>query len=372
MVTTIQVTSIGVAVDVHLEGLELADIDAFTQSWRRCDPREPLVPGVVSVTARLGGAVAGETNVVAAATLAELMDRLTARITICAIEVRRHDLLMFHAGAVCDPATGHAVAFIGPSGRGKTTASSVLGRSFSYVSDETVGVSDSLTIVPYPKPLSMKQALPEVWKRQVSPDDLGLGELPTIDIRLVGLVLLDRSESHPLDAPPLVSSVSLADAITELIPQVSYLPERPAALHRLRDIIRACGGLTRVTYREASTLPPVFAELLTRSPGRATMQDPAPESTVLPAEGSLVHASVQDSIIDGDAVIVLSQGTVRVLDGIAPAIWQATGHPVSRSEIVDAVVRAHGYPDGADPTELVGAALDELLAAGLLVEGVSA
>ena len=55
------------------------------------------------------------------------MDRLSPMVTEIAITERRDDLLMFHACALADPATGDTVLLFGPSGPGKTTVARTLG-----------------------------------------------------------------------------------------------------------------------------------------------------------------------------------------------------------------------------------------------------
>jgi hypothetical protein len=184
-------------------------------------------------------------------------------------------------------------------------------------------------------------------------------------------VLLNRTDDHPEAMPPSLEPVSLADAISELIPQISYLPERAAPLHRLRDVIAACGGLLRLTYRESATLVPAMRGLLDRPVGPAaaptgeTQRVPAPA----PGPGQIAQSGVQDAIDDDDCVIVLSRGMIRVLDGIAPTIWHEARRPRSREDVVEAVIRAHGSPPDGTASARVNAAIDELLVVGLLTEG---
>ena len=69
--------------------------------------------------------------------------------------------------------TGATVLLVGASGAGKTTSAQILGRRLGYLSDETAGLRPDLSVVAYPKPLSVRrdQAAP---KEQVAPDALGL------------------------------------------------------------------------------------------------------------------------------------------------------------------------------------------------------
>ena len=83
--------------------------------------------------------------------------------------------------------------FVAPSGTGKTTLACLLGRSFGYLTDETVGIDPpSGRILPYPKPLSVRIS-PEK-RRELSADELGLRAVPADPTvaRLVVLLRLDR------------------------------------------------------------------------------------------------------------------------------------------------------------------------------------
>ncbi|MCU1481125.1 MAG: hypothetical protein JWQ19_1911 [Subtercola sp.] len=365
-----------------------------------------------------------------APTYRALADQLSGLITRLAIDARRAELLMFHAGGVADPATGDVIAFVGPSGRGKTTASIALGKVFEYVTDETLAVQDDLGVLAYGKPLSVKQPPPEYYKDQVSPSELGLNA-PSGALRLVGVVMLDRQPGH--EGAPSIRPVSVAESVEELVPQISYLPERQKPLRRLVQVLAACGGLRAVTYSEAATLPEVFARLFAearaaghgsgalvrgagvgagdvdargalgarevdaRGAARANVVDDrgaagapgaaagaaaaaepaaaAPAAAAPPAtaentdtsDEELLRAEYADAVRDGESMIVLSGTTVRVLGGIAPTIIEAVElAPRSRRQLVNAVVEVHGDPGEGLAEGLVGAAVGELVEIGLL------
>ena len=106
-----------------------------------------------------------------------LAEAVTSEVTIAAILERAGELTMLHACGVADP-EGGVIALVAKSGTGKTTASSQLARTFGYITDETVAIRADGTIVPYPKPLSVKQATTGAAKLQVGPDELGLKVAP--------------------------------------------------------------------------------------------------------------------------------------------------------------------------------------------------
>lgn len=349
--------ALGIEVVVEVEGLSAAQFDELARSWGGTSVDQPGQSAVV-IRARLGDW--GDGDDFGADTFERFADRVSTHVTLRAIVARKHDLVMLHAGAVADPATGAVVAFLGPSGRGKTTASIALGPHFSYVTDETVGIQDDLVVVPYRKPLSMKRDGVR-WKAQVAPGDLGLLPLPNAPLRLARILLLDRDPEYPADAPPKVEAVGLAEAMGELVPQISYLTERAAPLHRLRDLVAASGGLLRVTYREAHTLVPIVADLMARP---AEPFGPPALEVPVSGKGPITRTAVTDSIADGDAQVVLADGTVRVLTGIAPTLWRAL--PAERESLVAAVVAEHGLPPDGDAGELIAAVIAELEAIGLV------
>lgn len=363
MAPLVSLTSLGTVFTVRLTGVTDAQGALFTESWLWCGGAlvDTVAEGSILIEARLGRAddrrndadapAPGGHSVLAFSYLA-LADQVTSLVTRLAIGERRGDLLMLHAGGVADPRTGRVVAFIGPSGRGKTTASIALGSVFGYVTDETLAVRDDLGIVAYPKPLSVKQPAPEQWKQQVGPQSLGLQPVPAVALRLAAIILLDRRPELPEGALPEVSSTGLLESVPELVPQISYLSERSRPLDHLRRVIEACGGLKTVTYREASTLVDVV---------QALFDDGAED-----ARGERLAAVFDDAITEDDSLVVLSGRTVRVLGGIAPTILERARIPATIAELLRAVVDAHGAPPDGSATGLVTAAAEELLAAGLL------
>lgn len=370
MVRPLTLSAIGTVVRVRFRGVDEAAAESISRAWAWTLADAGAVPDLeVDAVLRAGsghgdarGPETAPSPRVVASTVEELADRLTGLVTREAIGMRRDDLLMLHAGAVADG--GRAVAFLGPSGRGKTTASIALGRRLSYLTDETTAVADDLTVLAYPKPLSVK--VPgETWKRQEPPSRLSLQAPPLDAPVLSALLILDRDAGHR--GAPIVEEVPLAEAVEELVPQISYLPARDRPLRRLASVVDACGGLRRVRYREADTLVPTVRALLD-SPPQPVVVDRSPSSAPCGlAAGPIRRGAVDDAIGDGARLIVLRDGVVSVLDGIAPVLWEAAEDGVDLASLTRRVVRVHGEPEGMDADALVRSAVDALLSDGLLV-----
>ncbi|HSN43614.1 MAG TPA: ATP-binding protein [Propionibacteriaceae bacterium] len=111
------------------------------------------------------------------------------------IQAQVGNLLMLHAGALCDLGSGASVVFVAPGGTGKTTLARTLGVRFGYLTGETVGIDRNGRVHPYPKPLSIRTGASMSHKREVSPDDLGLGYAHP-DPYVARVVLLSRSNDH--------------------------------------------------------------------------------------------------------------------------------------------------------------------------------
>ena len=300
--------------------------------------------------------------------LADTLSAFSQKVTLEVIEARRGELWMLHAAAVADD-WGRVVAVVGPSGRGKTTASRALSTAYGYVSDETVGIAPDGTVAPYRKPLSVIEQV-GATKAQRSPSELGLGTLPTVPLRLSAIVVLDRRPDGP-DAA-VVEECDLGEVLSELVEQTSYLPDLDAPLRTIAAHAAATGGIRRVVYREAATLTAALAPLFT-GPQAAPLPDPLgaavrvdPEATGA-FRGAFLDAIALD---DPDRIAVLQPelpegGTLRVIAGIAPVLWRAADGAGS-ARLVQAARDAHGDPDGGDADAVVAAAVDDLAAAGVL------
>ncbi len=237
--------------------LELAE--AVETAWLSC--RDDGSDEALEIRVRLDGGDDTEPPgyQLTGSDLATVMDQLSPVVTKAAITARAGTMLMFHACALADDA-GDTVLLFGPSGAGKTTVARTLGRDLGYLSDETAGVRDDLSVVPYPKPLSILSPGNPI-KEQVPAARLGLRPAGPGPFRLRAVVQLRR---QPSCSGVEVERVATVDGITELVAQSSYsrLLDRP--LHRLAALAHDVGGIVRVTYAEAGDLGPVVAELMAR------------------------------------------------------------------------------------------------------------
>ncbi|TDL37439.1 PqqD family protein [Arthrobacter nitrophenolicus] len=281
-----------------------------------------------------------------AASFEELAEALTTRLTLAAILANAGELTMLHACGIADPMTGAVVALVAKSGTGKTTAASVLAKSYGYVTDETVAIAHDGSVVPYPKPLSVKHG-DSPYKRQVGPDELGL--LPVTAMPFIqSIVLLDRVQGGETMAPVL-EKVPLADAVLGLLPETSSQAEIGAPLQSLCHLIDDVGGAWQVTYSEAEDLPAILEPLFREQP----RPEPEWEAKVTESAGSgdlpqgwFRRAAARDAVaIGGDLLVMLENQVVR-LSGIGPAIWEAAAAPVPLEDLVEAVARVHGTPEG--------------------------
>lgn len=352
--------------------------DAMRLAWERCSSIEDLLvpplpneptgsqPFSASVTYRTMAVDAG-TFPLQAASFDELAENLTSRLTVAAILANAGELMMLHASGVADPATGAVVALVAKSGTGKTTAASVLARTYGYVTDETVAIGPDGSVAPYPKPLSVKQG-PGQPKRQVGPDELGLQPAPAEPF-IQSIVLLNRAQSgRPVT--PVLERVPLADALLALIPDSSSQGEIEEPLQSLCRLIDSVGGVWQVTYSEAADLPAALEPLFRAQPateakweGRAL--DGA-QSGHIP-NGCVRRATPKDAVaIGGDLLVMLDNEIVR-LSGIGPAIWEASANPVRLDQLAEEVGKVHGRPEGY--RDAVAAAAAQLAERSVLEHG---
>ncbi|WP_422933354.1 hypothetical protein [Sinomonas sp. P47F7] len=346
---------LGTRIDVHFEeGVTPAQAAMMRGAWSRClETRGGATPGLRAAPRSLGAAgvysarVASERGVqpVAAGSFGQFAADLTSVVTVAAIEARAGELMMLHASALADPASGRAVALVGRSGMGKTTATRVLGGRFSYVTDETVAIDREGLIAPYPKPLSIIETEPPAPKSQVGPDELGLRAAPA-QARLAAVVLLDRDPEAPR---PRVVTLGHADAIVALAPHTSALAQTARPLAWLCTLLDTCGGAVRVTYREAHELPQLVEGLFERRPveprwapagldGSETAGDDGVPRGALLHRGRVVDAvEIIDAEGPGTELLVMAGTSVVRLSGVAPAIWRALATPASLAQLASRI-----------------------------------
>jgi hypothetical protein len=312
-----------------------------------------------------------------------MLASLSINVTLAALRCRAGEVLMLHAAGLAT-ADGRVVVLVGPSGRGKTTVSRILGREFGYVSDESIAITAGGAVLPYRKPLSVIENDGSI-KAQRSSHELGLLPLPDAPLRLAALVLLDRDDVTHV---PSIEQVDLAEGIARLAEQASYLGRLPEPLGTIAGHVDAVGGIHRLRYSDASTLAPSIRKLASVGPtpreqasgfvrGPTGSPSSEPRTHALPAADSAtapfyLRCPALDALPLEDGRVVLlvthpsSETRVLVLDGIAPTLWRATARPASMAELVDAALARHGSASGLDPATVVTARLEELTSQGVI------
>jgi hypothetical protein len=289
---------------------------------------------------------------------------------------------MLHAAGIATD-DGRVIGFIGPSGRGKTTASRALGSAFGYVTDETLAVMPDGVVVPYAKPLSLGERPGS--KRTEAASALGLKPAAGRELRLAALVLLDR---RPGIDRPYVELLELTEVLAELVPQTSFLTELDNPLRTLAEIAMSTGGVRRVVYSEADGLPALVDEILaTTSDDQATLTDVATAerdcdcfNDVLQAEltgteiphvvgapGTYRRASHLDALLVDDQLLVMTPGVVTVLDGVGPIVWLAASDSTEDELRAAALRQLPEPPEGVDPSAVIASVIEELVQGDLLV-----
>ncbi|MDQ0767965.1 hypothetical protein QF031_000714 [Pseudarthrobacter defluvii] len=346
-------------------------------AWARCisgslepllppEPMEPSAGSQFTVSATCASMKYGDgTFQLEAASFEELAENLTSRLTVSAILANAGELTMLHACGVADPDTGAVVALVAKSGTGKTTAASVLARTYGYVTDETVAIAWDGSVVPYPKPLSVKQGA-GAPKRQAGPDEFGLQPAPAMPF-IQSIVLLNRVQGERPVAPVL-KRVPLADALLALIPESSSQAEFLDPLQSLCRLIESVGGVWQVTYSEAADLPTVLEPLFQLQAASGTEWEPAaPEvaqEAPTPVWGIQRRAPKDAVKIGGDLLVMLDHEIVG-LSGIGPAVWEACSGPARLDQVTEQVAKVHGEPEGYRAA--VAEAVEQLIALSVLV-----
>ena len=185
---------------------------------------------------------------------------LTSRITVAMIEQLVGSGVMLHSAVIGDPESKRALALVGVSGSGKTTASRFLGSKLAYLTDETAIISDEGVVSPYPKPLSVIVD-PNAPKEQQNPVEAGLNVVDPEDrgYKLTRIVLISRDEQAK---EPRLERVPLHEALVFLSEQSSGLAKHPEGVVSLAKLVERCGGVWRLVYSEVEDTLPLVQDLL--------------------------------------------------------------------------------------------------------------
>ncbi|WP_157558860.1 hypothetical protein [Nocardioides sp. Soil774] len=285
---------------------------------------------------------------------------LTSRVTMVALEATAGRRINLHAGAVAD-AAGRAIAVIGASGSGKTTAIGLLATRLGYLSDETTSFDDTLTVHAHPKPLSVITDRDAPHRKQsVSPDDLGLLP-PPASARLHRIVLLHRGDDDSGLVP-----ITPAHAIAAMVPQSSSLALLEHPILRLAETIDACGGAWGLHYHELADWLDDLVLLLDASPQAPAPRVHHPSSPLAPAPpGTWSRAAWHDAVEYDDELVLMVGDRVQVLAGLGVLLWLALETPQGLDDLVArAQALAGEHPDAP---ALVADALATLAEEGVVV-----
>ncbi|NYE35803.1 hypothetical protein F4692_000907 [Nocardioides cavernae] len=284
---------------------------------------------------------------------------VTSRVTLAALDATAGQRINLHAGAVADD-EGRALALVGASGSGKTTAVHRLARRLGYLSDETTSIDERLVVHPHAKPLSVIDD-PDVplVKQSLSPDDLDLVRPPATSY-LHRLVLLHRGDGETGLVP-----LAPAHAIAEMVAQTSSLVQLQHPMLRLADTIDACGGVWGLHYDEFEHWIDALVDLLDTEgqPPLPRLHHPGTD-TVEAAAGAWSRAPWRDAVEYDDELVLMVGSRVHVLAGLGIVLWLALETPCTLDELVEEVRELWG--EHPDAVTLVTGALELMADEGML------
>ncbi|NYF98100.1 hypothetical protein [Janibacter cremeus] len=364
--------------------LDVSDLDEVSAAqtaarWRRCIDLATAATTIVD----------DEPETIRATATQQPYD-LSRELTRKGLMRLRGRVTLLHAAALAD-ASGRAIALVAPSGGGKSTATSVLGRRLGYLSDETLVLLEDHGIAPHPKPPSLVVDPDDRWRKdEPAPDELDLGPTPG-QARLARLLTLERDEDV---TEPAIEPVGLIDQLLAVLPETSSTWLVPAGLDRLARAVTVGGPPARLRYAEVDTchdlvrehlaapetqaptwehLPPDEAERLRpdEAERRTVEQVRGGEPAIsqesdddLDGSDGLVRAPWSDAIAHDGEVLVLAGARPLRLAGAGATIWLAARNERTLDELTDVVVAELG--DHPDSSALVRAAVVDLLDHGVL------
>jgi energy-coupling factor transporter ATP-binding protein EcfA2 len=371
--------------------IELDDtISVDEREWIRAQWSDLIVDDSEAPTRTLRGSTGDDAagsddpdvKLIRTRTAEHLADWITSDVTQVAIRRLSGEALMLHAAAVSLD-DGRVIGFIGPSGRGKTTAAKALGSAYGYITDETLAVRADGSVVPYEKPLSLVEARSN--KHPQAGSALGLRPAPNGELRLAALVLLDR---RPGIDRPYVESVPLVEGLPELVQQTSYLSRLAHPLRSLAEAVVSTGGLRRVVYSEAEALPGLVEVILdTVDDEQPRLTDVASSSRrdcdcftdLLPTGAVTMQGAFEDAppgtyrrvdhtdaLLIDDSLLVMSSHEVTMLEGVGPVVWLAANDSTEDDLRAAALRQLPEPPEGVDTVQVVGDVLQQLVDARLL------
>ena len=367
----------GVDIDVRVEGsradelvAELAELWSWCPRTGRSRERKQVVATLDDDPATLDAAHAK--GAIAGHELEGVAGRVTTALVVEAVEASKGELLMLRAAAVAHPVTGQCVILLGGPGAGKSAAARALGRYFAYVTDETVALTRTLHVLPFPKPLGLVVDGSQPRKAEHSPARLGL-QPPPRALRPAAVLLLERHGEGFV--PPVLEELPVDQAIAHIAAHTSYLASLERPLHLLADLVHAAGGAHRLSYREADDVVAIVQGFLNRPPSAMTAPAPEEEPTlddlrVGPAArvGDRVRRrAFTDFYVEDGVGCVMVGGQVVALSLMATRILTLLDHSsATTEELTEVLLTEFGLPDAGDPVALVETQVADLVDVGVL------
>lgn len=359
------IDAFGVRWALRMDGVDPVVATRLTELWDGARVRGPAPGGGDVETFHIGDVPDGATghSLHGDEPPESIPYAVSRALTFASITRRRGSALMLHAAGLSRGP--RAVALVGPSGTGKSTASRVLGRHFGYLSDETVVIEEDRRVAPYRKPVSVLVEHGSRWdKVELSPAELGLQTPDTAYVE--ALLVLERDPAHRV---PSLTTLPLLDALVAVIPETSSLPMLDRPLQRLAEVAVRSGGPFVLRYAEIEDCVELVADLLdpegswSRTPsGRAqwtATPSPGRPAPVVTPEGQedhdgtrVVRSGWTDVLHDADGTLLLVGDRPVRLGPVGEAVWRRAEQPITRDEALAAVVDALGpHPDAASIVE---------------------
>jgi hypothetical protein len=183
-----------------------------------------------------------------------------------------------------------------------------------------------------------------------------------------------------------VESVPITEAVAALVPQTSHLSALEHPLRALVETVVSTGGMRRVVYSEASTLPPLIDDVLREIDEETpvltdvaklsqrdcdcfsglVVEDPTDASPV-DRPGAYWRGTYVDALMVDDSLIVFVSGSVVVLAGVGPILWLAADG-LTEAELREIMLRQLPEPPvGVDVDAVISAAVEGMMEARILV-----
>ena len=325
--------------------------------------------------------------------------RVSQHLTGLAIALASGSLLLLHAAVLAPeaaqaPQGARVVGVVAASGTGKTTFCTRLTEGFRYLTDETLAVDPAtLTVLPYPKPLSVIPVVSDEaaqttdpgatypGKADHAPADLGLTPWGVGDPapQLAALVLARRVEDGNVLEP-----IDLAQALMETIAQTSSLYRLDHPLRTLAQALTLAGGPWRLSFSDQAQCSELLTSLAVgpqaEAPAWQHLPGPAhpraageeeipitrlvPDAPVISDTTRLVRAPWDDAVASEGSVVLLYGRSPVALGGAGAAAWAACDGPRTLAQLHDAVVAALG--EHPDSHQMVTGAVSALVRRGVL------